>query len=264
MISYEALYEELLPVLKRLKDGVGSTNRLQKAIQKDTESGDLVNVKKNIGLLKESAAGLTEAIEELSGLVEQFDTQTYFAEGDFARQLVEACKDVGVDVKGERGIYEMFPYKVRIVGDEDHDGEVYINRKKLPSFRPSYVAEFIRTGQEKLFKAKFNAVAFMNEVADAYETTCLKSGARIGSTQKLDKIYKALVPTARARKEYDKQSFAFDLERIYEAGPENWITKSGERYYFGTSRDGKTGYRVIGSTGTENYISTIKRLNEEV
>ncbi len=263
MQNYEELYEALQPILKKLKDGAGAANRLQKAIQKDTESGNLTNMKKNIEALKESCAQLTETIADVSDAADGFDTQTYFAEGDFARQLLEACQDAGVDVKGERGIYEMFPYKVRIVGDEDHDGEVYINRKKLPSFRPSYVAEFIRAGQEKLFRAKFNAAAFMNELADAYETTCLKSGARVGSTQKLDKIYKALAPTARARKEYDKQAFAFDLARIYEAGPEAWTTKAGEKYYFGTSRDGKTGYRVLGSTGIESFINTVKRLNDE-
>ena len=95
----------------------------------------------------------------------------------------------------------MFPYKVRITGDEDHDGEVYINRKKFPSFRPSHVAAHIQTGREKLFKANFNKTAFMNELADAYETACLKSHARIGSTRGgLDKIYKAWLLPSRARK----------------------------------------------------------------
>lgn len=263
MLNYEEFYGELQPVLKSLKDNAGAANRLQKAIQKDTESGNLVNLKKNIDALKDTAALLQEAIADASQMADAFDTQAYFSGGDFAKQLIQACDKIGVDVKGERGIYEMFPYKVRIVGDEEHDGEVYINRKKLPSFRPSYVAGYIHAGQEKLFKAKFNETAFMNELSEAYETACLKSGSRIGSTQKLDKIYKALAPTSRARKEYDKQAFAFDLARIYEAGPETWMTKTGERYYFGTSRDGKSGYRVLGSTGIETFINTLKPVNEE-
>lgn len=263
MLNYEDFYKEMQPVLKKLKDSAAAANRLQKGIQKDMDSGNLVNAKKSIETLKAAAEGLEEAISDASAITDGFDSRAYFAEGDFTRQLIEACETIGVDVKGERGIYEMFPYKVRITGDEDHDGEVYINRKKFPSFRPSHVAAHIQTGREKLFKANFNKTAFMNELADAYETACLKSHARIGSTQKLDKIYKAMAPTSRARKEYDKLAFAFDLARIYEAGPEAWMTKDGKKFYFGTSRDGKTGYRVLGSTGVETFINTLKPLSED-
>ena len=91
--------------------------------------------------------------------------------------------------------------------------------------------------------------------------TCLKAKARVGSTQALTKIYRNMVPMARARKEYDMQAFSFDLARLYEAGTEAWVTKNGQRYYFGTSRDGKTGIRVLSRTGAETYISTIKPLS---
>ena len=262
MLNYEDLYNELQPVLKKLKDAASAAGRQQKAVTKGVESGNLTDVKKLIEAMKVTAADLSRTIEDLSGLTQEFDTRAYFAEGDFTRQLLQACEDRGIDVVGERGNYEMFPFKVKIAGDEDHDGEVYINRKKLPSCRPSYVADSIHNNQEKLFRARFNAVSFMNEIADAYETACLKSGARIGSTQKLDKIYKAMAPTSRARKEYDKMAFAFDLARIYEAGPDAWVTRAGERYDFGTSRDGKTGYRALSSTGTENFIYTVKPLKD--
>ena len=161
-------------------------------------------------------------------------------------------------------MYEMFPYKVRIVGDEEHAAEVYINRKKVPSFRPSYIAETIRADREKLLRANFNAQSFMTELAEAYETACLRSGVRVGSTQKLDKVYKTMVPMARARKEYDKQAFAFDLARLYEAGTDAWISKGGKRYYFGTSRDGKSGFRVLSSSGVESFINTMKPVAEDL
>ena len=58
------------------------------------------------------------------------------------------------------------------------------------------------------------------------------------------------------------QAFAFDLSRAYEAGPENWASKTGARYKFGTSHDG-SGIRVLSSTGVESYISTLYLLNTE-
>ena len=257
MADYEVLYAKLTTLEKDLKDSVSAITKLQKAIVKNTEEGNLTELKKNEMAFNEQAELLSKRIAALSAEVGEFDTNEYFVSGDFTRQLLDSCREKGVDVRGETGVYEMFPYKVRIVGDSEHAEEVYINRKKIPSFRPSYIAETIRAGQEKLFKASFNSLAFMTELADAYETACLKSGARAGSTQALDKIYKYMVPTARARKDYDKQAFAFDLARLYEAGTENWVTKTGERYYFGTSRDGKSGIRVLSSAGVESFINTL-------
>ena len=263
MYDYEDLYTELQPLEKELKDSASAAVRLQKSIQKDTETGNLTNIRKSLANLKDTVVALNQAIGSIEDTVEGFDARAYFADGDFSRQLLEACQTRGVDVKGDLGIYEMFPYKVRVTGDMEHDGEVYINRKKLPTFRPAYVADYVRDGQQKLFKAKFNEKSFMTEIADAYKTSCLKSGSRIGSTQKLDKIYKAMVPMSRSKKEYDILAFAFDLSRIYEAGPDAWVTKTGERYYFGTSRDGKSGYRVLSSTGVESFVNTLKLLHED-
>lgn len=263
MQNYEELYDALQPMEKALRDSASAVTRLQKAIQKNTENGNLAEVKKSLEAMAEAAVLLQERIEATAGAVNGFDTKSYFADGDFTRQLLESCAEKGVDVRGETGVYEMFPYKVRITGDGVNDGEVYINRKKLPSFRPSYVAETIRAGQEKLYRANFNEMTFMTELADAYETACLRSGARVGSTQSLDKIYKYLAPTSRARKEYDKQAYAFDLARLYEKGTDAWVSKAGKRYYFGTSRDGKSGIRVLSSTGMESYINTLKLIVEE-
>ena len=156
-----------------------------------------------------------------------------------------------------------FPYKVRIYGDDEHAEEVWINRKKHPSVRPSAVADTIKAGQDKLRKAKFNESSFMKELSEAYDTTCMKEGLRAGSTLSLTKLYKTMTPMARARKEYDMQAFAFDLARVYEKGPEAWNSPDGRSFIFGTSRDGKSGIRVLSSAGTETYITTLRPLSAE-
>ena len=69
---------------------------------------------------------------------------------------------------------------------------------------------------------------------------------------------------ARARKEYDMQAFAFDLARLYELDQDAWITKTGRRFIFGTSRDGKNGIRVLSRSGAESFITTIRPIMAEV
>jgi hypothetical protein len=261
--SYEEFYELLQPKVKELKDLSGAAVRAQKAVQKHLDSGNVAELKKTASAFLLAAAALEAGIAELEQAVGGFDTRAYVLSGAFARQLVEACEAKGINVRGELGVYEMFPYKVRVLGDEEHAEEVYIDRKKVPSFRPSYIADTIRQGQEKLYKANFNELTFMNELAEAYDTTCFKNGSRVGSAVALTKIYKALTPMARARKEYDMQAFSFDLARIYEAGPDAWVTKNGRIFTFGTSRDGKTGIRVLSRTGVESYITTLSSLTTE-
>ena len=264
MLGYEELLKELQPAGKVLRDSASAAVRLQKNLQKCLESGNLTEATRLLGTLSETVRQLRSSADALSSALNGFDTQEYFSGGDFAKQLLEACAERGIDVKGEKGVYEMFPYKVRILGDEEHPAEIYIDRKKLPSFRPSYVAETIRQGQTKLYAAPFKEAAFMGELAEAYETACLKAGARAGSTQLLSKVYRCMAPTARARKEYDQQAFAFDLARLYEAGPDSWVTRDGTHYTFGTSRDGASGIRVLSRTGAESYINTLRPLKDAV
>ena len=262
-MNYEELYADLTPLEKELKDTVNSVVRLNKTVQKDTDGGDISDLRKTLLSMEEAASLLAERVAAVKDRVEAFDARNYFASGDFTKQLLSECENRQIDVRGEKGVYEMFPFKVRIYGDEERAEEVYINRKKVASIRPAAVAGLIRTQQDKLYKAAFKAEAFMNELSDAYDTACLKSGARIGTSMALAKIYKVLTPMARARKEYDMQAFAFDLARLYEEGPESWMTRTGRRFDFGTSRDGKTGIRVLNRNGIESYISTIRLLAAE-
>ena len=261
-MDYEELYGKLTELEKGLKDSTGSVSRSYKKIVKQGAEGNLTDLKKELSSIIETSALLKEQAEAVSAVVNDFDTKEYFVSGDFARQLLAACEERKINVIGEKGVYEMFPYKVRIYGDEEHAEEVYINRKKVQSFRPAAVADTVKAGQEKLNKAKFNDASFMGELAKGYDTTCLKSGSRSGATIALTKIYNTMVPMARSRKEYDMQAFAFDLARLYELGPEAWVTKDGRHFIFGTSRDGKTGIRVLSRTGVESFINTLRPIEE--
>lgn len=261
-MNYENLMSSLTPVQKALKDAAAAAARQQKSLQKNEDLGNLAEMKKTLAALGETVAALQNSVKEAETLLSGFDTQEYFISGEFTRQLLESCQAKGIDVQGEKGVYQMFPYKIRIVADEEHAAEVWMDRKKVYSVRPSYVAETIRAGQAKLYSANFNVQSFMGDLAEAYETARLRADtktARDGTTIALAKIYKYLAPTARAKKDYDAQAFAFDLARAYEKGPEAWVTKDGKRFDLGTSRNG-SGYRVLSSTGVENYISTLRHI----
>ena len=98
MQNYEELYGALQPLEKALKDSAAAVTKQQKAIQKNTETGNLAEVKKSLEAIAEAAKTLQEGIDAVRSEIDSFDTRAYFADGDFTKQLLEACAEKGVDV----------------------------------------------------------------------------------------------------------------------------------------------------------------------
>ncbi|MDO4523560.1 MAG: hypothetical protein Q4B57_10535 [Eubacteriales bacterium] len=251
-MNYEALYEQLQPLEKNMKDKLAALQKLQKNIVKETESGDLKGVLRDLQTLSDTTAALNETIENLQKEANEFDSRTYFENGDFAEQMMAACEDRQIDVQGEFPVYEMFPYRVKLDAENQ---DVYIDRKKVQCMRPQSLAELVKTGQAKLNKASFNAEAFANELAEAYDIALLKQKKSPGTDIYLSSLYKLLAPMSRSRKEYDQQSFAFDLARLYIKHLDE--TKNGRKFQFGPSRNTGKAIRILDQNGKEEYLTTI-------
>ena len=121
--------------------------------------------------------------------------------------------------------------------------------------RPRSFVELVHAGQEKLNKAPFKPEIFASELADAYDTAALKMGKHAGADIYLSTLYKFLAPMSRFRKEYDQQSFAFDLARLYISRQEE--TKTGRQFQFGPCRNEKKAIRILDQNGQEQFLSTI-------
>lgn len=252
-MDYEELYAKLQPLEKKLKEMNASLQKLHKNMVKDTEYGDLRSLSKNLAAYSELVEGQTKAAAEIRELVDSFDGKAYLESGDFAQQMLSFCQAKGVDVTGEYPVYEMFPYRVRF---DTENQDIYLDRKKILSLRPQSFVQTVKAGQEKLMKANFNDVTFLGELADAYDTALMKMGKKQGYELYLNTLYKFLVPMARSRKEYDQQSFAFDLARLYMSDVET--TKNGRMYQFGHSRNHAKEIRILDLEGNEHFLGTIR------
>ena len=104
-------------------------------------------------------------------------------------------------------------------------------------------------------KAGFNAQAFANELADAYDLALLKMRKQPEADLYLSSLYKYLVPMGRFRRDYDQQSFAFDLARLYCSDAKT--TKNGRCYQFGPSRKNNKVVRILDGEGKEMFLSTV-------
>ena len=251
-MNYENFYEDLQPIQKSTKDSLASLQKLFKAVGKDVENGDMKNLSRNLESMAQAAAALSSYVDSMKETVNGFDTKSYFESGEFASQMLELCQEKGVDVQGESPIYEMFPYRVRIDAENQ---DLYLDRKKVQCMRPRSFVELVHAGQEKLNKAPFKPEIFASELADAYDTAALKMGKHAGADIYLSTLYKFLAPMSRFRKEYDQQSFAFDLARLYISRQEE--TKTGRQFQFGPCRNEKKAIRILDQNGQEQFLSTI-------
>lgn len=252
-MNYEDFYQDLQPQQKSVKDALASLQKLFKAVNREVEGGDIKNLAKDLESMAQAAAALSESVGAMKTAVDGFDAKGYFESGEFAEQMLASCAEKGVDVRGEFPVYEMFPYRVKI---DTENQDLYLDRKKVQCMRPGSFVDTVKAGQEKLNKAAFNAVAFASELADAYDMAVLKLNRQPQSDIYLINLYRILAPMSRFRKDYDQQSFAFDLARLYISGIEE--TKNGRKFQFGPSRVGQKAIRILDTEGKEQFLATIR------
>ena len=251
-MNYESLYQSLQSDEKSLKEGISSLQKLYKSIRRETENGDLKSLLKDLTAMSEALSSLSAALENMKAAADGFDSRSYFESGDFAEQMLDACKEKDVNVRGEFPVYEMFPYKVKL---DTENQDLYLDRKKVQCMRPLSFVEIVRSGQEKLNKAPFNALTFVNELSDAYDLALLKLDKTPGTDVYLTRLYKFLAPMSRFRKDYDQQNFAFDLARLYNSDTEE--TKTGRKFQFGPTRNNMKAIRIQDRDGHEQFLATI-------
>lgn len=252
-MDYELLHQQYLDLHKSMKEKQALVVKVHKNMAKDIEGGDLKNLEKNLSQVENASNELTLIIKEMQKVVTSFDSRTYMEQGFYAQQMLELCEKEGVDVIGEYPNYEMFPFTVRLDAENQ---ELYIDRKRNVCSRPFALVQRIKLNREKLLKASFNANQFATELAKAYDLALKDSNKPQGHDLYLTKIYQYMVPMNRFRREYDLQSFAFDIARLF--GCEEIELKDGRQFQFGPSRINKKAIRILDSDGHEQYLATIR------
>ncbi len=256
-MNYEELFADAKLFDKEMTDKLKAQQRLTKSMQKSMETGDLKSWLRDLALLKQAGEEYGEALARMRDLAEGFDAAAYIESGAFAGQLLDCCERAGLDVKGDFPIYEIFPYRVRVDAENQ---DLYVDRKKMQCLRPQSFAQNIKAAREKLLKVSFNAAAFAAELAEAYDTALMRQSRGKPYVDDADcyltGMYQYLAPMSRHRREYDKQSYAFDLARLFSSGMDE--IKDGRRFQFGSARNNSKAIRILDAGGTERFLTTIR------
>jgi hypothetical protein len=257
-MDYEALYLEYSETADTLKAQLAYQQKMLKRINKSMEFGDIKNAGKDLAALTSSCDESTKTVSDLKRIEESANMTSYLESGEFSSQFIAECKSRSIDIVGEENTYEIFPYRLKI---NPQDEEVLINGKKAPGLRPSAIADLLKNDRNKLLSASFNADLFASELAVAYDLAILagskgKNILRPDADIYLNSLYKYMTPMRRFRKDYNTQSFAFDLARLY--GSENVVLQDGRKIQFGPSRNNNRAIRILDTFGHEIFIATVR------
>ena len=258
MTDYEDLFKKMVVVEKELKDKINSQQKLFKSLSKSMEKGDLKSWTRDLGAMRAYLKEQETLMEGMQTQVDDFGIRAYVENGDFVEQILACCDRLEVDVKGEFPTYELFPFRVRV---DTENLDLYLDRKRVQCLRPLAFVQDVKASRDKLFNSAFDPRGFVKELAAAYDLMLLKQnqGQVTSSTMGdiyLKSLYTLLTPMRRFRKDYDLQSFAFDLARLY--AEELRSTEDGRKFQFGPSRNINKAIRILDKDGREQYLATIR------
>ena len=258
MADYEELYRQIIGREKELKDKLSAAQKIFKTLIKNSDQGDLKSWYKNEAALQDLLKMQDSILVEMKALVDGFGIRDYVEQGEFAEQMLDYCDRLEVDIKGDYPVYEIFPFRLKI---DSESLDLTLNRKKMQCLRPQFFVQEVKKDRDKLFKAAFDPQRFAKELAVAYDRLVkLEDNAKFDGDVALKKIHELLTPMNRFRRDYNQQSFAFDLTRLYTADLR--VIEDGRKFQFGPSRNIRSSIRILDQEGREQYLATIRFFEE--
>jgi len=203
--------------------------------------GNLREMKTALSAVEQTADALRRQVASTAERWD-FDDATYFARGDYARELLDTATRMRVAVFDQDDRLYCFPSLVRVLPAER---TILIDRTRERRLRPSIVVDHLRTLQDR--PPRFKPDAFLEALFTAYRTLAQRYGSSAlqrGPVERLAKLYEMLTLLPGQSREYSRQEFAHDIYLLDRSG----ITAT--RDGFVVSFPASTGTRSAGSVIT--------------
>lgn len=253
MDSFEQAFSDTERAAKSTLDSAGELIRLAKQLQKASREGNLAAMKRTqgrlndaLGTLGQTAANAVQAWPFRDGEEEQ-----YLRDG-YAAELRRIASERGLDMHERDDRLISHPSVVRILPGER---AVRIDKKKVSSIRPSYLADLLLKNQEK--PGRYQSGAFIESLYAVYSDIVKEEGSdRLMRTAvrvvPLERIYRLFTSLPGSSRDYDRTDFARDLYLLDTKGPKR--TKQGADVSFPSStgtRRSKGVFSFVGPDGRD-------------
>jgi hypothetical protein len=185
------------------------------------DQGIVRDVPSSLAALESASSALAEAAAGLRAAW-QFDVDSWFASGAYAKELVTSAAELGVKAFESDERILCYPTIVQV---STTDTSVLIDKKRERGVRPSVVVAHLKKMSER--EPKFRPDAFIETLAAAYDLVVAQRSLRPGAPAKLVDVYAVLTLMPGAARDYTKPEFARDIYLLDQSGVID--TKKGRR-----------------------------------
>lgn len=257
----EFLDQVLQEDLKNLNNSHRSMMNAVRRVKTSVAEGNLDTLHQALSRYEELVDKQRENLQGLKGRLPTFNLQSYLHEG-FHEGFLAALNEEGLAVEAEYPVYEVLPFKVRVLPDKDM---VTVDDKVYRNMRPRVLARHLRKGIDRLNSASFDAQRFLQVLAAAYDTVMARQVASTGIDLReqevmLKDVYQTLTPMPQQRRDYPAQLFAFDLHRVLRGDRMN--APDGRRLWLGNVRNQRQALVVLDALGQPQRYGVVKFYKE--
>ena len=204
----------------------------------------------NISKMRDAASRLSTSGDAASQQAENaaaawpFDAEEEadYLRGDYEQELIEAGHAEGLRIHVQDDVLVVFPKIVRILPDRR---AVRVDRKQVPTIRPSKLVATLRSEQQK--RLPFSSEQFLEALYKAYRQLTgeglFGSGKDLrGTPVLLTKAYESLTLLPGSRRDYSRTDFCRDLYQLDQSGIRQ--TRSGAAFAFQASSGTRQSQRL--------------------
>ena len=225
MIDQPNSLEEALQAVEREADAaikaIGSALNAARKAKAAAAHGQIRDLQQSL----EATLNLAEQATTVARDLRQgwrFEVGEWFSSGDYAKELLAAATEVGVQAFESDDRILSYPVIVQV---SPSDTTVLIDKQKDRRVRPSVVARHLVALQQK--PPRFKAQAFIETLASGYDLVVASERLRPGAPARLVDVHKVLTLLPGAARDYTRQEFARDIYLLDQSAVLD--TKEGRR-----------------------------------
>lgn len=229
--------------------------KLAKQLEKASKEGNIAVLKRVQGRLDAALGSLGQTVTNAvkAWPLPDNEEEQYLKEG-YSAELRRVASERGLDIHERDDRLISHPSIVRILPGER---AVRIDKKKVPSIRPSYLVGILAENQKK--PGRFQSGAFLESLYYVYSDIVREESLdrdrlvnTAGRVVPLDRVYRLFTSLPGSSREYDRTDFARDLYILETKGPKR--TKQGATVDFPSStgtRRSKGLFSFVGPDGQD-------------
>ncbi len=234
MVSFEQACSDAERAAEAARKSANSVASQARALAKAAQTGNVAGIKRCQEKLQEALIILQQEVSNAGSSWPFSDEEEPRLFGEqYVDSLKVAAVSKGLKIHERDGLLISYPSIVRILPEER---AVKIDRKKVPTARPSHLVDLLLANQKK--SSSFSPARFLESLYAVYvdivrETSLDLLSVSSGRVVPLARIYKLMTALPGIGRDYDRKDFARDLYILDLKGPQR--TRKGAKVSFSSS-----------------------------